>query len=197
MPSHTATRRDSGVTPTRRLILLISVLLAVACSSYQPPRTQPRLNRETPIQAPAEQVWREVLRYFSDHNIPIENMDHSSFFMKTGPVDLGATYGGVALSPKPIPITNRWCDCGKGTLANVWSSETRIMVSFNTVLEPKGEAATAVRINAFFEGVMLGKRSLYASGYDTQIRLTCVSTGSLEREIGDFLRKGQSNLPAN
>jgi hypothetical protein len=191
MPSHTAAARDSQVRPMKRILLLISVLLAVACSSYEPPRTQPRANRETPIQAPAEQVWRDVLRYFSDHNIPIDNMDHSSFFMKTRPVDVGATYGGVALSPKAIPITNRWCDCGKGTLANVWSSETRIMVSFNIVLEQKNEAPTTVRINAFFEGVILGKRSLYASGYDTQIRLTCVSTGSLEQEIGEYLRKGQ------
>jgi hypothetical protein len=130
-----------------------------------------------------------VIRYFGEHNIPIENMDHSSFFMKTKPVNLAVAYAGVTLGGKPLPVRNDWCDCGTAKLANVWSSEGRILLSFNIVLENRGPTATSARINAFFEGVELGKRSLNASGYDTEMRLTCVSTGRLEREIAEFLRK--------
>ena len=91
-----------------------------------------------------------------------------------------------------MPVRNNWCDCGSANLANVWSSETRIGLSFNVVLEGLPNERTAVTVNTVFEGLKSGKRNLYASGNDTAIRLTCVSTGRLERELDVFIQKNVS-----
>jgi len=56
-------------------------------------------------------------------------------------------------------------------------------------LESPAQSKIVVMTNTFFEGLKRGKRNLYASGYDTEIRLTCLSTGRLEREVAEFLRK--------
>lgn len=172
----------------RKMIAGAALGTLLACSSYTPPRQPADIPRRVEIAAPAEDVWRAVIRYFSGYNIPIENMDHSSCFLKTEPVDLGTTYAGIDFG-REVPIRNGWCDCGSATLANVWTSETRIALSFNIVLESPAQSKIVVMTNTFFEGLKRGKRNLYASGYDTEIRLTCLSTGRLEREVAEFLRK--------
>lgn len=170
----------------RKAILIGALLSGFGCSSYTPPAAQPSVVRETQINSPVEGVWRALIRYFGEHNVPIENMDHSSFFMKTKPVDLGATFS--TFEAKALPIRNAWCDCGTASIAGAWTTESRILLSFNIVLESRGAAAATSHINTFFEGVKVGKVNLYSSGNDTSIKLTCVSTGRLEQEIAEYLR---------
>jgi hypothetical protein len=183
--------------PMRKIVAAATFGFLLSCTSYTPPPQPSNLRRQFEIAAPAEDVWRAVIRYFSGYNIPIENMDHSSFFLKTKTVDLGTTFAGMD-SRKQVQIKNDWCDCGSGELGNVWSSETQITLSFNIVLETLGPSRTTARTNVFFEGVMRGKTNLRASGFDTELKLTCVSTGRLEREVAEFLGKnvaGGNQLP--
>lgn len=175
----------------RRLAVALLALPLIACSSYTPPRPSPNLNREIRLPLDAETAWRRVIRYFSDHNVPIENMDHSSFFIKTKAVDLATTFAGLDLGiTGEIPIKNTWCDCGAAQLGNVWSSTSRIRLSFSIMLEADGTGASVIRVNTFFEGVKLGRRNLYASGYDIEMPLTCLSSGRLESDIVAFIQDG-------
>ena len=168
-------------------VLIVIQLLTFSCSSYHPPiRQEPEKNYQ--VVADAEKVWKGVIRFFGEYNVPIENMEHGSFFIKTKPVDLKSNFGGTTLAGKTVPIRNEWCDCGSGKMANVWKSETRLLLSFNIILEKYGSSGTVVTVNTFFEGTMLGKRNLYASGYDKAIQLQCVSTGRMEAKLISYLR---------
>ncbi len=169
---------------TSALVVSVVILSATTCVSYTPPAAHP-VKRESEIPTSPENVWRSVIRYFSDRNIPIENMDHSSFFIKTRPVDLGGVYR--VFEGKAPPIRNRYCDCGTASISGAWSTETRILLSFNTVLESPRPDVTTARVNTFFEGVKEGKVDLRSRGNDTTIRLTCVSTGVLEKELQDYV----------
>ena len=164
--------------------LLLALAAAIGCVSYTPPPSR-AVNRERQIPAPPDDVWRAVIRYFSEHNIPIENMDHSSFFIKTKDVDLGGTF--ALFEGKAPPIQNKFCDCGSASISGAWTTESRILLSFNIVLESARPDATMMRVNTFFEGVKLGKVNLHSSGYDTTVQLTCVSTGALETELQDYV----------
>ena len=166
---------------------LIVMLLTISCSSYHPPVRQEPV-KDFHVAADVEKVWKGLIRFFGEYNIPIENMEHGSLFIKTKPVDLKSSFGGTTLAGKKVPIRNEWCDCGSGKMANVWKSETRILLSFNIILEKFGPSRTKVTVNTFFEGVMLGKRNLYSSGYDKVIQLKCISTGQMEAKLVSYLK---------
>jgi hypothetical protein len=121
-------------------------------------------------------------------------MDHSSYFVKTKPVDLGGTF--ALFDSSATPIRNEWCDCGSASITGAWSTETRILLSFNIVLEGHG-STTSVRTNTFFEGVKSGKVDLRSRGNDTAIRLTCVSTGKLERDLAEHLGTGAKAMASS
>jgi hypothetical protein len=182
-------RRGSKV--VRRLLAFSAALLALACSSYQPP--QPRVvAKATVIPVPAEAVWQEVIRYFAEKNLPIENLDHSSFFVKTKPVDLTVSFAAPQFGGKKIPLKNDWCDCGEATIGNVWSSAHRILFTFNIVLRARTANETDATINVFFDGAKLGRRNLYAGGYDVEMPLQCISTGYLEQDLLRYLREASA-----
>lgn len=183
--------RRSAAKVVGRLLAFSTALLALACSSYQPP--QPRVvPKAALIPVPAETIWQEVVRYFAERNLPIENLDHSSFFVKTKPVDLTVSFAAPKFGGKKIPLKNDWCDCGEAKIGNVWSTTHRILFTFNIVLRAQTANETDATINVFFEGAKLGKRNLYAGGYDVEIPLQCVSTGYLEQDLLRYLREASA-----
>jgi hypothetical protein len=179
---------ESGGIPMNNLFAIAVFCLSIGCtSSYQPPAVHEVTDSAT-FAAPVEEVWQAVISYFAEENIPIENLDHSSYFIKTRPLDLTVTYAASTYAGKKIPLKNKWCDCGDARIANVWKSSQRVLFSFNIVLHEKPEGTTAT-INVFFDGMKLGQRSAYASGYDIEMPLQCVSSGLLEGELLQYLRE--------
>lgn len=173
------------------LIATSCLALGVGCAtSYQPPRTVPQVPKNQVIASDIETVWRGVIRYFADHNVPIENLDHSSFFIKTkAPLARFVRQeGGTSFNGDAIALENEWCDCGTAKITNVWGTSSRITVSYNIVLNRLGPNQTEVVLNAFFNGVYLGKRNRNIPGYDVELPLECVSKGVLERGIIEYLR---------
>lgn len=74
-------------------------------------------------------------------------------------------------------------------IANVWKTRAMIRVSYNLVLDAKSPSETEVRINTFFEGTYEGKRRANVPGYDLQMPLECVSKGTLEAALWDYLAR--------
>lgn len=166
--------------------LIILAILITGCSTYKAP-TVKRPKKVYTIYAPTDKVWKGIIKFFGKHNVPIQNMDKASLFIKTEKVNLKTTFGGVTLNGKKTPIKNEWCDCGKGGLVNVWSSKTRINLSYNIVLEKMEGDNTQLTINIFYNGTITGKRNAYASGNDVGIDLSCISTGKMEKLILDYI----------
>lgn len=173
----------------RRMLAAVAcpVLVMAGCSSYKPPVTTAPVAKARIIGKDAEACWKGVIRYFSDNNIPIENLDHSSFFIKTRPILLQQAVGGTSLNGDAVALQNAWCDCGEATIGNVWSTRAVIRVSFNIVLDEKASGGTEVRINTFFDGTYMGKRQTNVPGYDVQMPLQCVSKGTMEAALWDYL----------
>jgi hypothetical protein len=174
----------------------VCALLALAgasqgCTEYVAP-TGSRPPPDAVIEAPAETVWQGVIRYFSDSNIPIANMDHSSFFIKTTPINVQTVIKGLGTAKK-VPLRNEWCDCGQISHSGAWSTGSSIAVSFNVVLEPVGEGRTRARVNAFYEGVALALYNLRAGYEKTDLR--CISSGKLESVTIEYLRRQSEQKP--
>lgn len=103
------------------MVAAVPVLMVVGCSSYKPPITTAPVAKARLIGKDVEACWKGVIRYFSDNNIPIENLDHSSFFIKTRPILLQQAVGGtslngdaVALQCSPSPTFPPSWGCGTG-----------------------------------------------------------------------------------
>jgi hypothetical protein len=173
------------------LLVASCLVLGVGCAtSYQPPRTVPQVPKNQVIASDIETVWRGVIRYFADRNVPIENLDHSSYFIKTkAPLArIIRQEGGVQFSGDTIALENEWCDCGVAKITNVWETTSRISVSYNLVLNKTAADQTEVVMNVFFTGAYYGKRNRTIPGYDVELPLECISKGVLERGIIDYLR---------
>lgn len=166
-------------------ILALAIIL-ISCSTYQPLQIK-HVQKSAIINSPIDKVWTSTIKYFSENNIPIENMDRNSYFIKTSLVDLKTTFASQSYSNKNIPLKNQWCECGGKTLFNVWSSTNQIYFSYSVILRSLSNDSTDATINVFYDGTQLGKRNLTASGYDVDIKLQCVSTGYLENQLIDYL----------
>ncbi len=167
------------------LTLTAAFVGAVGCNTYVPPVRSAPAQAGFQVSAQPERVWKDLIRYFGEHNVPIENMDHSSFFMKTSPILVQNVVGGIRVSK--LPLKNEWCDCGEISDPNYWSSSTEILVSFNVILEPQGDG-TLVRLNVFYGGGFGAKTNLRGGGNDVQVALQCVSTGKLEAQMKAYLQ---------
>jgi hypothetical protein len=171
----------------KRPVTVFLSVLAAGCVTlpmkYEPPQEK-SVPRSTLIRASQENVWAAAVKYFSESNIPIENMDHSSFFIKTRPVDLGTTFTTPGLK---VDLNNEFCDCGKARLANLYTQVNQIKASFNIVLLPKSAYETEATTNTFFDGRIVGRQDSNAVGYDFELPLKCVSTGVLENRLQTYL----------
>src|ERR1041384_2317249 len=133
-------------------LIVAFLVLSTACVSlpmnYDPPADKP-LSRSILIHASQESVWAAAITYFSQNNVPIENMDHSSYFIKTKPVELSASFtkpGGQ------VELKNEFCDCGRAILENLYTQYNRVTVSFNIVSAAKSASDTEATTNVFFAG---------------------------------------------
>ena len=177
-----------------KIFISIIFLLTVACSSYKPPITLP-VQRMRVVQADADSIWKTVIKFVSEHNIPIENMDHSSYFIKTKPVMIVKGEGGTNFTGETLPLVNEYCDCGEASIGNVWSTSSHIAYTYNIVLVPNLSSQTEVRVNAFFDGSYLGKRNFTSAGNDVGFDVKCVSKGTLEVKLLDYLEKMTPKKP--
>lgn len=165
------------------LILVLGMGCVTLPMKYDPPAEKP-LTRSIQIQAAPESVWSAAIRYFSQNNVPIENMDHSSFFIKTQPVELSTSFTKPGVQ---VDLKNEFCNCGKAILEDLYTQYNRVTVSFNIVLAAKSANDTEASTNVFFEGRILGRRDSAAVGYDFELPLKCVSTGVLEDRLQKYL----------
>jgi len=171
----------------RKIAAVLVCSLGVACTSYKPPSITP-VPQVHVINTDVESAWKAVIRCVSEFNMPIDHMDHGSYFLKTRPVMLGRRVDGVNFNGRPLDLNNEYCDCGEASIGNVWSTESQIQGTYSVVLISLPEGKTEVRLNAFFDGVYLGKRSLAGPGYDIAIDLKCVSKGEVERKLFEFIK---------
>jgi hypothetical protein len=146
----------------RYAVLLLSSALALSAAdcatgpTARPPTPQDYFYRATP-----ERVWNALLLVYTDLNIPIANMDKSSWFMRSQDVSAA---GDTA-----------WLDCGYDWKGDPTAAAASVSLTVTTLLRQSGDS-TAMRLN-----VHLGSGLTGASG--------CVSKGVLEKRVVELVRQ--------
>lgn len=137
--------------------------------------TRPQPARDVSVRAPAERVWDALLVQFTDYNIPIENMERASWFLRT--------------QEMRIPGAPDLVDCGK-----TWAGESRaanfyVRVRYTVLLRPAGDS-TAVRLQMAAR-VIADAGPLSSSLDETE----CVSRGVFEARFIERLKGSLESHP--
>ncbi len=140
------------------------------------------IEKERIISKPFDAVWQTSIEWFAIHNIPIKNLDKSSGLIST---EYSVSLGDA----------DRYMSCGKGSASFTGKVElTNYTGNFNVLIKKLGDNSTKISVNVFFgctvnnykyKGLLSTEYVLVSSS-----RITCTSTGALEREILDYLEAG-------
>ena len=161
VPAHT--RKD----PMRKALVVPALLTLAACGSpYTPPAVLPD-PADIRLSAPPERVWTALTEVYTDLNLPIENMDRSSWFLRSDEMTMPASTTNAQLF-----------DCGTAPGGQIPAAMSlNIRASITTLLRPNGDQ-TAVRNRVNAVGSMPTPGSM---------TYTCYSRGVLEKRITDAL----------
>ena len=138
----------------------MACLMLAACASAPAPR---QIQNSFPIDQPFEKVWQAVIETFAELNLPIMNMEKASGLITTDWIDFRGQKDETG-----------YCSCGK---AGFPFSEIERKGKFNVYVKKMGEASCEIRVNSSFEAT--------AAYQDAIKRISCISTGNLEKEIYD------------
>lgn len=147
------------------LIILVSVLFIFGCGT--PPKVY-KVDKARTINKTYDNTWAKIVRWFSENNSPIKNMDKSSGFISSEynlRVDGGTTYA----------------DCGSPEFA-IRHGDTK--GNFSIILEKAGDSVTKVTTNIFFK---VERYNINTGGFVGQS--DCNSTGVLEKELLDYISR--------
>ncbi len=118
------------------------LVLAAASCAPTPPQAKPIAPQDFAYKVAPERVWNALLLVYTDLNIPIENMDKASWFMRSREMLL-QNADRIA-----------WMDCGSGGPKGV---SVRVMVT--TLLRPSADT-TLMRLNLHVEATRMASGSL-------------------------------------
>lgn len=160
-------------------ILKVAALAVVAASCIPAtPPSAPVPIREVAVASSPEAVWSRLLVILTDLNLPIENMDKASWFLRTQEMRLSKADAAASL------------DCG--TELGAKRAEAPYMELYARVtilLRPNGDS-TGVRVQVAPRGWDTVNARSQAQGnmFAGDPNVACVSTGRLENSVFSSLK---------
>ena len=136
---------------------LSGLLIVTGCAA--PPQTAPLPSRDVYFRAPADRVWEAVLVLLVENELPIENMERASWFVRTQEMVIPATMAADSL-----------IDCGTDMMMGSRASSQPSRFRATILLRPAGDS-TAMRLQTM-------ARQTTGAG-----ETTCVSKGAIERRL--------------
>ncbi len=153
------------------LFALITLAL-FSCSTYQKPQKK-EFERTKIINKSYDDVWAGLIKWFSEHNTPIKNLDKTSGLISTE----------FSLS---LANSEECVDCGSRGFGQTIDAKEG---NFNVVIEKVTASSTKITVNTFFRATLetVNTTSAYAPPYRTPIN--CESTGVLEGQLFESIAK--------
>ena len=144
-------------------LLLCSCLAlsAASCASKPAAVVKPIAPQDYYYKVNPERVWNALLLVYTDLNVPIENMDRASWFMRSRDMML------------PPADARAWMQCGAGKGVNV-------TISVTTLLRASGDS-TAMRLNVHVEATR--------NTGNERVAIACASKGVLEQRVVESVRQ--------
>lgn len=148
----------------RHRILFPASLVALAAAGCAPKiqEIKPVAPQDYYYRAAPERVWNALLLVYTDLNIPIENMDKSSWFMRSR---------DMTLAPAEA---RAWMDCVAG------EKGVNVSISVTTLLRPSGDS-TAMRLALHVDATRNA-----GSG---RVAIACSTRGALEQRVIELVRQ--------
>ena len=148
----------------------VLIVVLFGCSRYQPPKTY-NVIKEMTYDKSFDDIWNTAIEWFATQGTPVKNMDKTSGFISTE----------YSLSTGQMNCL----DCGvagQALLAVQRLEDPR--GNFNLLIKKQPDGKTKVTVNCFFKATS----NVYYEGRITSSNvIDCVSTGSLEKQILDYL----------
>jgi len=165
-------------------LLLIGFLLSFFIMSCSTPKQVVQVVRvvekERTVNKSFDAIWLTTVEWFATHNTPIKNLDKASGLIST---EYSLSMGDAAQYMDCPNVSTRFL-MGKVELVNHAGN-------FNVLLKKIDENTTKVSVNVFYGCTENQYRTagLLSSGYifDSSTKLTCSSTGRMEKEILDYI----------
>jgi hypothetical protein len=157
--------------PARSAAIALTALSISGCIATTPPTTTEPAPRDVLLAGSADQVWSRLLVVLTDLNLPVENMDKASWFMRTQEMRLSRQDAIDSF------------DCG--TEMGSERVGTIQMYARVTILLRPGTDSTGVRVQVNPRGWDAVNARLAAQGNmfagDPNVR--CVSLGKIESNV--------------
>ena len=151
----------------KKLILIfIAFNIFISCKVYEPPKDY-NIEKERSYSMNFDDVWNKIVDWFANNNTPIKNMDKNSGFIATE----------YKLN---VPNRELYVDCGVYGYAGPIARNFPIDGNLNVTVREKNNTVT-VKVNFFFESKKAQETYLFT--------VSCVSTGVLEKELLDYIKK--------
>ena len=159
----------------RRIWGTCVLLLLVGCGVKPPVSTAPAAREASVAQSP-DKVWDRLLVVLTDFSLPVENMDRSSWFLRTKEMKVDRGDAGS------------YVDCGS-VMGRALAPSLDVSVSLTVLLRPMTDS-TAIRVVAMARGWDADQAELKAKGnpFAEDPNRKCVSRGVLENNVIRALR---------
>ena len=165
---------------------LFLIFVMVSCSTPKKTVVQqaaPRvIQKERIISRPFDAVWQTAIEWFATHNTPIKNLDKSSGLIST---EYSVSIGDAL----------KYMECARSS-GSTSVQLTNYTGNFNVIIKRLADNSTKINVNVFFgctQNVYKEQLHLFIANETILIssaRINCSSTGTLEKEILDYLEAG-------
>ncbi len=166
--------------------VLFLVFVTVSCSAPKKTVVQqaaPRvIQKDRIISRPFDAVWQTAIEWFATHNTPIKNLDKSSGLIST---EYSVSIGDAL----------KYMECARSSVSKSVQL-TNYTGNFNVIIKKLADNSTKINVNVFFgctQNIYKEQLHLFIPNETTLIssaRINCSSTGTLEKEILDYLEAG-------
>ena len=150
------------------LLAMAGALIAMGCSRpFVSPLAEPPYRNQAP--ASYDATWRALVRALQAENVPLRTVAKDS---------------GVIASDDFVSPIGVYADCGRFGDERI---EGEALVAFTVFVQPGGDSATDIQINAKM------RTQAYRRGSSGKLKSDqvdqCVSTGRFEANLGDSVRR--------
>ena len=156
----------------RNAFMFVTVLaISSGCTGRRPGPPPPPQVFE--VDAPLNDIWVSTVRWYTDHNLPILNMDRVSAFLRSDEIVLGPEDEVAGVSIRDL------VDCGTNHLGAEYTKTGTTYLAIAVLLDEMTQNSTSIRVQLSAHHVHVSDQAPRDKG--------CVSLGVLEPMVFDFV----------
>ncbi len=151
----------------QKILLIVTMLALTGCATYEPPVDSGVANTKA-VSKSFDDVWSKATEWFANNNVPIKNIVKDS---------------GLIATDYRLGTNATFIDCGKVGTYEAFGDKS---LNINFIAKKVSALETDVRLNVFGTA-RVETADLYGRSTGAGKTIDCVSTGSLETALFDYI----------